>query len=63
MGGGNASKTAISRQRHLDKAAQEKNSGGGKSGMAARQGGNMAEAMAEAQKKRAEVAAKRATKK
>jgi hypothetical protein len=36
MGGGNAQKTAISRARHNEKAAAQKNAGGGKAGMQAR---------------------------
>lgn len=32
MGGGNAQKTAISRARHLAKAENSKNTGGGKAG-------------------------------
>ena len=59
MGGGNAQKTATSRARHLAKEQSSKNSGGGKDGKEARSGGNMAEAMAAAQAKRAEVAKKR----
>ncbi len=46
MGGGNAQKTATSRARHLAKEAKESSGGGGKAGMEARSGGNMAEAMA-----------------
>ena len=42
MGGGNAQKTAKSRERHLAKADAAKNSGGGKSGMEARSGTDMA---------------------
>lgn len=59
MGGGNANKTAMSRARHLEKSAKEKNSGGGKAGKEARSGVNQQEAMAAAAAKRAEVKAKR----
>ena len=63
MGGGNAQKTATSRARHLAKEQASKNAGGGKEGKEARSGANMAEAMAAAQAKRAEVAKKREEKK
>jgi len=46
----------------LEKASQQKNAGGGKGAMAERKGAGMADAMAVAQAKRAEVAAKRAAK-
>lgn len=41
MGGGNAQKTAISRQRHQAEAQAAKNSGGGKKGQMERSGINM----------------------
>lgn len=63
MGGGNAQKTAASRAKHLEKDSKAKNAGGGASAMAERKGAGMADAMAIAQAKRAEVAAKRAAKK
>eukprot|EP00595_Chromulina_sp_UTEXLB2642_P001455 CAMPEP_0196765564 /NCGR_PEP_ID=MMETSP1095-20130614/9674_1 /TAXON_ID=96789 ORGANISM="Chromulina nebulosa, Strain UTEXLB2642" /NCGR_SAMPLE_ID=MMETSP1095 /ASSEMBLY_ACC=CAM_ASM_000446 /LENGTH=73 /DNA_ID=CAMNT_0042123825 /DNA_START=47 /DNA_END=268 /DNA_ORIENTATION=+ len=56
MGGGNAQKSATARARNQAKAETSKNAGGGKDGMAQRKGTNMAEAMAEAQAKRAEIA-------
>lgn len=59
MGGGNAQKTATSRAKHLAKQESEKCSGGGKSAMELRKGAGMAEAMAEAQKKREDVKNKR----
>eukprot|EP01031_Cornospumella_fuschlensis_P035464 gene35464-42986_t len=59
MGGGNAQKSAMARARNMEKAAGAKNSGGGKDGMEARKGGNMAEAMAAAQARREEVRKKR----
>ena len=52
MGGGNAQKTAKSREKHNEKAAATKNAGGGAAGLAVRKGGDMAAAMAEAQAKR-----------
>lgn len=55
MGGGNAQKTATSRARHLAAAAQEGKGGGGKAGMDARKGGDMAVAMAAAQAERERV--------
>jgi len=55
MGGGNAQKTAMSRKKHLEKAESEGRGGGGKAGMVARSGANMAEAMAAAQAERERV--------
>lgn len=63
MGGGNANKTAMSRAKHMEKASKAKNSGGGKDGLKARTGVNQQEAMAAAAAKRAEVKAKRESKK
>jgi len=55
MGGGNAQKTAMSRQRHAAKEAEKGKGGGGKAGMEARKGGDMASAMAAAQAEREKV--------
>lgn len=55
MGGGNAQKTAMSRQRHQAKLDAEGKGGGGKAGMEARKGGDMASAMAAAQAERERV--------
>jgi len=55
MGGGNAQKTAQSRAKHLEKDAKAGAGGGGKAGMAARSGGDMASAMAAAQAERERV--------
>mmetsp|Transcript_1619 Transcript_1619/g.2248 ORF Transcript_1619/g.2248 Transcript_1619/m.2248 type:complete len:111 (+) Transcript_1619:1189-1521(+) len=59
MGGGNAQKTAMARQKHAEKEASQRNAGGGKKGMEARSGGDMSAAMAAAQAKREEVKKKR----
>ena len=55
MGGGNAQKTAMSRQKHLAKEEAKGKGGGGKSGMEARKGGDMVSAMAAAQAERERV--------
>eukprot|EP00429_Kryptoperidinium_foliaceum_P095330 CAMPEP_0176184834 /NCGR_PEP_ID=MMETSP0121_2-20121125/1027_1 /TAXON_ID=160619 /ORGANISM="Kryptoperidinium foliaceum, Strain CCMP 1326" /LENGTH=48 /DNA_ID= /DNA_START= /DNA_END= /DNA_ORIENTATION= len=48
MGGGNAQKSATARNRNLEKAASQKNAGGGAKGKEQRSGGDMAAAMAAA---------------
>lgn len=48
MGGGNAQKTAKSREKHNEKADSAKNSGGGASAMSARKGGYSSYHLAEA---------------
>lgn len=62
MGGGNAQKTAMSRKKHQDKIDGEGKGGGGKAGMEARKGGDMAKEMEKAQAERARVKALREVK-
>lgn len=63
MGGGNAQKSAMSRQKNDAKAAAEGKGGGGKAGMAQRSGGDMKASMEAAAAERAAVKAKREAKK
>ena len=53
--GGNGAKSAKAREKANKEANKGGNAGGGKSGMEARKGGNMAEAMAAAQAERERV--------
>ena len=62
MGGGNAQKSAMSRQRNNEKKAAEGKGGGGAAGMQARKGGDMKAAMEAAAAERAAVKAKREAK-
>jgi len=62
MGGGNAQKSAMSRQKNADKKSSEGKGGGGKAAMEARKGGDMSSAMEAAAAERAAVKAKREAK-
>ena len=62
MGGGNAQKSAMSRQKNAEKAAAGANAGGGKAGIDKRATSDMGSAMAAAQAERAAVKAAREAK-
>ena len=59
MGGGNAQKSAMARQKNAEKASAASKGGGGKAGMEARKGGDQGAAQAAAQAERARIKALR----